>query len=116
MKNNPKFEVIICIVNSGFSDEVMDAARKAGAKGGTVLRGRGTEAFYNSFIGATREEILDLNISDLIPNEDDGYETDNMPDSIKGPGIIANATFTTVYYHNAVLDAFDAFLKLTENA
>ena len=75
-----------------------------------------TEAFYNSFIGATREEILDLNISDLIPNEDDGYETDNMPDSIKGPGIIANATFTTVYYHNAVLDAFDAFLKLTENA
>ena len=39
-----------------------------------------------------------------------------MPDSIKGPGIIANATFTTVYYHNAVLDAFDAFLKLTENA
>ena len=74
-----------------------------------------TEAFYDSFRGANREEVLDLNISDLVPNEDDGYETDNMPDSIKGPGIIANATFTTVYYHNAVLDAFDAFLKLTGN-
>ena len=75
-----------------------------------------TEAFYESFRGATREEILDLNISDLVPNEDDGYETDNLPDSVEGPGIIANATFTTVYYHTAVLDAFDAFLKLTENA
>ena len=74
-----------------------------------------TEAFYDSFRGANREEVLDLNISDLVPNEDDGYETDNMPDSIKGPGIIANATFTTVYYHNAVLDAFDAFLKLNGN-
>ena len=42
MSANTKFEVIICIVNSGFSDEVMDTARKFGAKGGTVLRGRGT--------------------------------------------------------------------------
>nr|MBQ8890996.1 FMN-binding protein [Clostridia bacterium] len=73
-----------------------------------------TEAFYESFRGATREQILDLDISDIIPNEDNGYETDNLPSSIQGPGIIANATFTTVYYHNAVLDAFDAFLKLTE--
>jgi len=40
--SNTKFEVIFCIVNSGFSDEVMDAARKYGAKGGTVIRGRGT--------------------------------------------------------------------------
>ena len=74
-----------------------------------------TEAFYASFRGATREEILDLDIADIIPNEDDGYATDNMPD-LDGPGIIGNATFTTVYYHTAVLDAFDAFLKLTENA
>ena len=74
-----------------------------------------TEAFYASFRGADREQILDLDIADIIPNEDDGYHTDNMPDSIVGPGIIANATFTTVYYHTAVLDAFDAFLKLTGN-
>ena len=37
-----KHEVIICIVNSGFSDEVMDAAREFGARGGTVIRARGT--------------------------------------------------------------------------
>lgn len=35
-------EVIICIVNAGFSEAVMDAARDFGARGGTVLRARGT--------------------------------------------------------------------------
>ena len=35
-------EVIFCIVNAGFSDEVMDAARGLGATGGTVIRARGT--------------------------------------------------------------------------
>ena len=35
-------EVIFCIVNSGFSDAVMDAAKEFGAKGGTVFRARGT--------------------------------------------------------------------------
>ncbi len=36
------FESIFCIVNAGFSDAVMDAARECGAKGGTVLNARGT--------------------------------------------------------------------------
>ena len=35
-------EVIYCIVNSGFSDAVMDAAREFGAGGGTVIHARGT--------------------------------------------------------------------------
>jgi nitrogen regulatory protein PII len=39
---NKDFEVIICIVNSGFADDVMSAAREAGAKGGTVINARGT--------------------------------------------------------------------------
>ena len=37
-----EFQVIICIVNAGFSEEAMDAARKAGARGGTIMHGRGT--------------------------------------------------------------------------
>lgn len=37
-----KFEMIICIVNAGFSGEVMDAAREVGAKGGTIIHARGT--------------------------------------------------------------------------
>ena len=37
-----QYEMTVCIVNAGFSEAVMDAARKAGAGGGTVLHGRGT--------------------------------------------------------------------------
>ncbi len=35
-------EVIICIVNAGFADTVMDAAKEFGARGGTVIHARGT--------------------------------------------------------------------------
>ena len=37
-----KHEAIFCIVNSGYSEAVMDAAKKLGAKGGTVINARGT--------------------------------------------------------------------------
>lgn len=37
-------EMIVCIVNAGFSDAVMDAAKEFGAGGGTVLMARGTAA------------------------------------------------------------------------
>ncbi len=40
--NKYNYEVIMCIVNSGFSDDVMEAAREFGARGGTVIRARGT--------------------------------------------------------------------------
>ena len=35
-------ELIMCIVNTGFSETVMEAAKDAGARGGTILNGRGT--------------------------------------------------------------------------
>ena len=35
-------EAIFCIVNSGYSEMVMEAARKFGARGGTVINARGT--------------------------------------------------------------------------
>ncbi len=35
-------EVIFCIVSAGFSESVMDAAKEFGARGGTVIRARGT--------------------------------------------------------------------------
>lgn len=34
--------LVVAIVNAGFVDLVMDAAREAGASGGTVIHGRGT--------------------------------------------------------------------------
>ncbi len=38
------YEMIFVIANEGYSDMIMDAARSAGAKGGTVIKGRGTGA------------------------------------------------------------------------
>ena len=35
-------ELILCIVNTGFSETVMDAAKEVGARGGTVIHARGT--------------------------------------------------------------------------
>ena len=40
--NKFEHQVVICIVNNGFADEAMDAARDVGARGGTVLSARGT--------------------------------------------------------------------------
>ena len=39
---NFDYEVIICIVNAGFADAVMDSAKEYGARGGTVIHARGT--------------------------------------------------------------------------
>ncbi len=63
--NNYKYEVIMCIVNSGFSDAVMDAAREFGAKGGTVIRARGTanaeaEKLYGIAIQPEKEIVMIL--------------------------------------------------------
>ena len=40
------FELIIVIANEGYSDMIMEAAREAGAGGGTVLKAKGTGAEY----------------------------------------------------------------------
>ena len=36
------FEVIYAILNNGFADQAILAAREAGAKGGTIIRARGS--------------------------------------------------------------------------
>lgn len=60
-----EFELILTIVNRGFADEVMDAARDAGATGGTVLYARGTgtreaEKFFGITIQPEKEVVLIL--------------------------------------------------------
>jgi hypothetical protein len=61
-ENTERFELILSIVNQGFSDELMDAARAAGAAGGTVFHARGTarpeeEKFYGISIQHEKEVI-----------------------------------------------------------
>lgn len=49
MKECPnKFELIVTIVNKGFAEDVVDAAKEAGAEGGTILKGRGTGIHENA--------------------------------------------------------------------
>ena len=68
-----KHEVIMCIVNSGFSETVMDAAREFGARGGTVIRGRGTanaeaETLYGIAIQPEKEIVMIL-VDSSIKND-----------------------------------------------
>ncbi|ADL07377.1 P-II family nitrogen regulator [Thermosediminibacter oceani] len=45
---NIKFDLIVTIVNKGFAEEVVEAAKKAGAEGGTIIDGRGTGIHENA--------------------------------------------------------------------
>lgn len=47
MENQQKNSMILVTVNQGYTDVVMETARKAGARGGTIIRGRwaGDESF-----------------------------------------------------------------------
>ena len=52
MPNTFLYELIVAIANRGHVDEVMNAARSAGAMGGTVLHAKGTNPFgENRFFG-----------------------------------------------------------------
>ncbi|MBQ8322918.1 MAG: P-II family nitrogen regulator [Clostridia bacterium] len=58
-------EAIFCIVNSGFSEAVMDAAKKFGARGGTVINARGTagkdaEKFFGITVQQEKEIVMIL--------------------------------------------------------
>ena len=75
----PDFELLSVIVNSGNADLVMEAARKAGASGGTVINARGTARpedapFFGITIVPEKEMVMILS-----PRE----KTDAIMDSIK---------------------------------
>lgn len=45
---NVKFDLIVTIVNKGFSEDVVEAAKAAGAEGGTIINGRGKGIHENA--------------------------------------------------------------------
>lgn len=66
---NGKYELIVIVANEGRTDQVMNAARAAGATGGTVLHGKGIgsqnpKKFYNVSIASEKEVILMVSPSD----------------------------------------------------
>ena len=85
-------ELIVCIINDGFSDLVMTAAKNAGARGGTIFHGKGTgnsdiEKFFGISITPEKEIvfiIINSEQKDAIVSaiyKDAGLDT-------KGQGII----------------------------
>ena len=59
------YVVIFTIVNEGFSDNVMRAAREAGARGGTVIDARGTanaeaKALFDIEVSGEKEIVIIL--------------------------------------------------------
>lgn len=62
---NRKYDLIMTIVNRGFADQVVEAARTAGAHGGTVFYARGTgihdvEKFFAISIQPEKEVVMNL--------------------------------------------------------
>jgi len=68
-KDNKNFDLIVAIVNKGYTDLVMQASRKAGARGGTILTARGTGNsqigdFYGIAIQPEKEVVFILSQKD----------------------------------------------------
>ena len=58
MENN--YELILAVVNRGFADEVVSAATASGARGGTVMHGRGTSRVTETIYGVPIEPEKDV--------------------------------------------------------
>ena len=65
-----RHEVVVVIVNEGHSDKVMDAARDAGARGGTIAhaRGRGTKDIEKKYgiVITPQKEMLYILVNEKI--------------------------------------------------
>ena len=64
MMTTNNHEVIFAIVNAGYAEEAMHVAREQGARGGTIINGRGVarekEAAFFGFTIHAEKEILML--------------------------------------------------------
>lgn len=85
-----EYEMIFCIINAGFSETVMDAAREAGARGGTVIRARGTagkeaEELFKITIHPDKEVVMILvpkEIKDAVLEE--VYRASGLSSEVQG--------------------------------
>lgn len=93
-------EAILCIVNKGFTDLVMESAKAAGARGGTVISGRGTgshdaEQFFGVKVTPEKEIVLIIVKKEIVDevlfavNKGAGMDT-------KGMGIAFSVPITDI--------------------
>ena len=64
------YEMVLCIINAGHSQDLMEAAKRAGARGGTIIRARGTanpqaEELFHIPIQPEKEIVMILVKSDI---------------------------------------------------
>ncbi|MDD2216785.1 MAG: P-II family nitrogen regulator [Eubacteriales bacterium] len=65
MNKERKYDLIITVLNRGFADTAVEAAKQAGAQGGTIFYARGTgihevERFFGVTIQPEKEVIFNL--------------------------------------------------------
>lgn len=87
-----KKECIVCIINNGYADLVMEAAKREGAKGGTIFHGRGTgnadaEKFFGIKISPEKEIVLIVVYNEIKDKVVQAIYKDAGLDT-KGQGII----------------------------
>lgn len=83
-------ELIIVILNEGYADPVMDAARAAGAGGGTVLHAKGTgsnraEKFFGVSLADEKDVIY------IVAHKDEKAAVMRSINESSGPGTKAGA-------------------------
>lgn len=90
------YELIFCIVNSGFAETVMTAAKRCGARGGTVINARGTanqqaEEFFHITVQPEKEIVMIVVPSEIKDDvlhavyRDAGLSTDGQGISFSVP-------------------------------
>ena len=65
------FKLVLVIVNAGFCDDVMSAAREVGAKGGTIINARGTarqeaESLFNIAVQKDKEVVFIVAAENIV--------------------------------------------------
>jgi nitrogen regulatory protein PII len=86
------YKSIFAIVNNGFSEEAMQAARACGARGGTILHARGTmskesEKTFNITIQPDKEMVMILAKTEMVDGILKGLYT-AIGTSTKAQGIV----------------------------
>lgn len=67
MKNEYKHSLVLVAVNRGFADDVMQAARRAGATGGTVIKANLADNDAGELLGVTLEEEREI-VAIMVPD------------------------------------------------
>ena len=97
MAQNESYKLINVIVNKGYAEDAMAAARKAGAGGGTIIGARGTAKEGDAkFFGAEIVPEKDMLLI-LVPKE----KCDDIVDAIQSLPCFAKAGSGIIFCSNA---------------